>query len=540
MPEERLRILIAEDEYWTRENLRTLLDWEAYGLELLPMAVDGEDALQKLEETPADIVMTDINMPYVSGVELMQKIRAKWPHTVILVLSGYSDFEYVRQALLAGALDYLLKPIAKSRLLEVISRAAQQALSVQKERESRTRMQERLALAASTLLDRDFSQWLHDARRQELAQAAQAQFFEYEQAFSSYRLALFKIPDPSRRQGEGTFPAQGAETSHGIKELIQGLELPGKKLVVHDLYHLSHFLLISEADEGALMRTIPPLLERMEALFGAPVQAVVSRHYLSFADLRKAYDEARNAFLHAPCLAGTSLGRAGEMERRAPVQRLSPDLQRQLERAAGTQQRELFDALVEQTGLYRCAGEQWTVMELLHCASGVAWVLRHSAEAGPNAAPLLAMDNLIESLLDSVDRLDLAQTFSLLAQMEDEHFAALPVGGQSDTIRDTVRRVKEYIDLHYCDELSLRSLSERFAVDDSYLSRMFKQLVGCNLMLYLSTVRMEQAKKLIRQGTSNITEVAQMVGYGDYAYFSRVFKKLEGVSPRVYREGGKE
>lgn len=540
MPEERLRILIAEDEYWTRENLRTLLDWEAYGLELLPMATDGEDALKKLEETPADIVMTDINMPYVSGVELMQRIRAKWPHTVILVLSGYSDFEYVRQALLAGALDYLLKPIAKSRLLEVISRAAQQALSVQKERESRTRIQERLALAASMLLDRDFSQWLHDARRQELAQAAQAQFFEYEQAFSSYRLTLFKISGPAPGPGGEGYAAREAVASYGIKELIQELELPGKKLVVHDLYHLSHFLLIAEADEGALRRAIPPLLERMEALFGAPVHAVASRHHLSFGDLRKAYDETRNALLHRPCLAETSLGWVGEMERGAPVQRLSPDIQRQLERAAGMQQRELFDALVEQTGLYRCAREQWTVMELLHCVSGVAWVLRHSAEAGPAAGPLLAMDNLIESLLDSVDRLDLAQTFSLLAQMEDEHFAALPEGGQSDTIRDTVRRVKEYIDLHYWDELSLRSLSERFAVDDSYLSRMFKQLVGCNLMLYLSTVRVDQAKRLMRQGASSITEVAQMVGYSDYAYFSRVFKKLEGVSPRAYREEGKE
>ena len=122
MDDRKLRVLIADDEYWIRENMKAIIDWEALGLELLPMATDGEDALGKMEEDPADIVITDVNMPYMSGVELMQAIRQRWPSTVIVVLSGYSDFEYVHQALLAGAIDYILKPLNRSKLLEVIQR----------------------------------------------------------------------------------------------------------------------------------------------------------------------------------------------------------------------------------------------------------------------------------------------------------------------------------------------------------------------------------------------------------------------------------
>ena len=104
MNDKPLKVLAADDEYWIRENLRTIIDWQALGLELLPMAQDGEDALRKMEESPADIVITDINMPYISGVELMEQFKSRWPETAILVLSGYSDFEYVHKALLCGAL----------------------------------------------------------------------------------------------------------------------------------------------------------------------------------------------------------------------------------------------------------------------------------------------------------------------------------------------------------------------------------------------------------------------------------------------------
>lgn len=194
MENKKLRVLVADDEYWIRENMRTVIDWEALGLELLPMASDGEDALAKMQENPADIVITDINMPYLSGVELMEQLRLKWPNTAILVLSGYSDFEYVHKALLLGALDYVLKPINRSKLMEAISRATEHVLTQTRRRRERSEEQARLNLAASMVLDREFSQWLHDAKRQEKLQSVEAKLYDYESAFSSYRLVLVRLP----------------------------------------------------------------------------------------------------------------------------------------------------------------------------------------------------------------------------------------------------------------------------------------------------------------------------------------------------------
>lgn len=536
MDDRKLKVLVADDEYWIRENMKTVIDWDALGLELLPMATDGEDALGKMEKSPADIVITDINMPYMSGVELMKALRARWPNTVIVVLSGYSDFEYVHQALLAGAIDYILKPLNRSKLLEVIQRAVEQAIVQTRRRRERDEEQARLKLAASMVSDRDFSQWLHDAKRQEQLQSVEAKLFDYEMSFSSYRVLLIKLPGFMRNLGRGDLPPGVAQAVYRIKTAVEELADEGSRLVIHDLYHANHFLLVTEMDETALRSRLPQRLKEWAALSGVQPRVMISSGYFSFRDLRRAYDEVRRCLSAMPCCSGAQIGFAPEADKQTMVQRIHPDMQHQLMHAARQRQRERFEALLEQTGIYRCAQDGWTGMELLHSVNHVVWILRHLSEESMNASQLVGLDNLLELLLDAVDRLEFDQLRSLFGQLLDEYFGPAETAAQSDTIRGTVRRVREYIDAHYDEPLSLSALAQRFHVDDSYLSRMFKQQVGCNLMLYLAGTRMAQAKRLLLQKEMSITDVAQMVGYDDYAYFSRVFKRMEGKSPRAYRE----
>lgn len=536
MPNEQLRVLVADDEFWIRENLRTIIDWPAFGLELLPPAADGEDALDKMAQMPADILITDINMPYLSGVELMRHVRERWPQTVILVLSGYSDFEYVHQALLAGALDYILKPINRSKLVEALQRAIEQALQRTRERQEQAQRQTQLKMAATMVADRDFSQWLHDLKHQERFERVEARLFDYEASFSSYRVVLIKIPAFLQRLGTDALPASVAEASYRIKTIISGANADGGGLVIHDQYHTSHFLLVTEMDEPALRKRLPELLRGLEAQTGATAMAMVSESYFSFRDLRKAYDDVRRAMLARSFNGREAVGFAQATEQNAMQQRLSAELVRQLEHAAKTQQRSRFEALIAQSGLYDCAHNGWTVMELLHSVNRIAWILRHNAEDQMNPVQLMAVDNLLELLLDCVDRLALDELPSLLAQLQDEYFAVAEPSGQSDTMRQIVARARDYIDKHYSETISLSMLAKRFSIDDSYLSRTFKQQVGMNLMLYLANTRIAQAKRLLKQHALSITDVAQLVGYDDYAYFSRVFKKMEGKSPRAYRE----
>ncbi len=536
MENKKLRVLVADDEYWIRENMRTVIDWDALGLELLPMATDGEDALVKMEEYPADIVITDINMPYLSGVELMEQLRARWPNTAILVLSGYSDFEYVHKALLLGALDYVLKPLNRSKLMEAIARATEHVLTQTRRRRERSAEQEKLNLAASMVLDREFSQWLHDARHQEKLQSMEASLFDYEAAFSSYRVVLVRLPGFMQHLGEGQLPRSAAEAVYRIKMALSAAVPSGNKLVIHDLYHANHFLLITEMDEAELQCMLPDKLMQLASLSHVQPRAMVSGSYFSFRDLRKAYDEVRRCLSSMKCSDAMEIGFFASAHVQPVVQRISADMVHQLEHAARSQQREHFERLVEQIGIYRCQEENWTVMELMHSLNCITWILQHLTEESRSGEQRAALDNLQELLLSAVDSMELDQLRSLFAQLMDEYFTSADHGGGSESMRHTVQRVREYIDAHYDEAISLSTLAARFHVDDSYLSRMFKQQVGCNLMLYLASARMAQAKKLLAQKDMNITDVAQMVGYDDYAYFSRVFKRMEGKSPRAYRE----
>ena len=536
MENKKLRVLVADDEYWIRENMRTIIDWEALGLELLPMASDGEDALAKMQENPADIVITDINMPYLSGVELMEQMCLKWPNTAILVLSGYSDFEYVHKALLLGALDYVLKPINRSKLMEAISRATEHVLTQTRRRRERSEEQARLNLAASMVLDREFSQWLHDAKRQEKLQSVEAKLYDYESAFSSYRLVLVRLPGFMQHLGEGQLPQSAAEAVYKIKTMLSSMVSSGSKLVIHDLYHANHFLLITEMDEDVLSGQLPDTLAQLSVLSKVQPRAMVSGSYFSFRDLRRAYDEVRRCLSSMKCSDVMEIGFTASAQVKPMIQRIGADMMHQLEHAAKMQQRERFERLLEQTGIYRCREENWTVVELMHSVNGVTWILQHLMEESRSSEQRAAMDNLQELMLSVVDSLELDQLRSLLEQMMDECFAPMDSGSGSEGMRSTVQRVREYIDAHYDEPISLSVLAARFHVDDGYLSRMFKQQTGCNLMLYLAQVRMTQAKKLLAQKDMSITDVAQMVGYDDYAYFSRVFKRMEGKSPRTYRE----
>lgn len=121
-------VLVADDEYWIRENLRNAIDWEAHSFHFMEPAEDGEQALERVRAEAPDILISDISMPFLSGAELIELVRKEAPGTVCVALSGYSDYNFVRAAMVAGALDYLLKPITVSDLLAVLAKAVSQPI----------------------------------------------------------------------------------------------------------------------------------------------------------------------------------------------------------------------------------------------------------------------------------------------------------------------------------------------------------------------------------------------------------------------------
>ena len=131
MKKMKYKVLAADDEYWSRENLRSLISWEDYSIEFLDPACDGEEVLERIEEEKPDIILTDINMPFLSGLELLQKLQTEHPEIITIAVSGYDDFDKVKGVFVSGGLDYILKPVGKEELVKILTKA----LGILEERE---------------------------------------------------------------------------------------------------------------------------------------------------------------------------------------------------------------------------------------------------------------------------------------------------------------------------------------------------------------------------------------------------------------------
>ena len=154
---EKIRVLAADDEYWSRENLRNLLPWQEYGMEFLEPACDGEEVLERMEEERPDILLTDINMPFMDGLDLLARMQKEYPDVITVAVSGYDDFEKVKGTFLSGGIDYLLKPVGREDLEQVIQKVTD-LLEKQKRQKEQEQMQDvRKKRTQSYLADGMFS-----------------------------------------------------------------------------------------------------------------------------------------------------------------------------------------------------------------------------------------------------------------------------------------------------------------------------------------------------------------------------------------------
>lgn len=531
------KVLAADDEYWIRENLQSLLDWPKYSFQFLEPAVDGEDALRKVREDKPDILITDINMPFLSGTQLIQKVKSECPDTVILALSGYSDFEYVHDALVAGAVDYLLKPIAKDDLLKVLGKAVDIITSCKEKQQEWAQAKEELRLASSAMMDRELSQLIHRTTDENLHAKVQQLCSEYELKFADFTLVVFRTANLSRIQKLAN-EANPEYVIFSLKELISVYIVGDTHLLFNYSLKTNEFILITNMENQKLELACKEIISALQQKTGYGVTVTFSQQYFSFSDdIRMAYNEAKLAQMTRPYNNSSVIIHYHEIQNRNIKKRMSIEEEKQLAFAVQADKRDLFEQVVfQQIRFFDCGKNSWNYAEVHQTADSIAWILRGAGTTTGRSKQMLTLDNLTELLLQAVDNFELDEVHSVLEQMMDEVFSTAKSVGKNETVRDIVLQVQAYVNENYSERLSLSALAKRFAVEESYLSKAFKAGTGDNLMLYIAKTRMEHAKKYINQDRLSLTEISQLVGYDDYAYFNRVFRKVNGVSPREFKE----
>lgn len=533
MEKEIFKVLIADDEYWTREKLRSMIDWSRYSLCCLEPAADGEEVLSRLEGEGADILITDINMPFMNGVELLQVIHEKYPHIITFVVSGYDDFQYVKDTFMAGSINYLVKPITKIDLVSALSKAFKIISARRDDARQREKQKMQLLKAASLLQDREFSQLLE----REDSSFTPIVTMNNHMDFAGMSLMLVKIHDM------GSLARQyGHDMTHlscSVKKEIRRCLKSDAPFVFNHIYRPNEFAIISEFDNRELMERAGYMMIQLKPLFLSPLTIMISGHSYSMDSIHEAYIQNISMLMTraytpedmilVPERSGVSKGSQNISSRFGDMQ------VKELKGLIKQKNRSAIENLVfKRTGLAACAAERWEYLEVRQTVRRILNTFSETLGTAMQPEETAVLENMINM---SDRTIELLNVDSLCDAIRDVIDYAMSVGREetSRTVSDIIRRAAAYIDENYNEDLSLSALAKQSGMESTYFSRTFRQETGENLMLYITRKRMENARTYIRESDISLTEIAFMVGYDDYAYFSRVFRKTYGKSPRDYR-----
>ncbi len=296
MKSKMYKVLAADDEYWSRENIRSLLPWEEYSITFLEPACDGEEVLERITAEQPDILMTDINMPFMNGLEMLARIHTEYPDLITVAISGYDDFEKVKGVFLSGGIDYLLKPVGKEELIQVLSKAfgilEERRIKARKDQDAR----DQEYLLSSYLEDSEYSALLsgklYGGKETQPHVSSTRMFSEV----STVMVKFYDIVEITAANGHNS-----SQTSREIKAKLRALFGGSGNILAFNYYSkMTEFLLAGNADPAQLSRFADRVLKEFpEAEYG-PVSVVVHEQASSLDDIGTVYREMIAALMERP------------------------------------------------------------------------------------------------------------------------------------------------------------------------------------------------------------------------------------------------
>lgn len=520
------KVFLVEDEIVAREGIRENVDWKSVGFEFCGEAPDGEIALPLIETTQPDVLITDIKMPFMDGLQLCKIIREHMPWVKIIILSGHDEFEYAQSAVKLGVTEYLLKPVSVRDLHDVLVRVADVLDLERNERESLKRLKDQ-ANDSLVLLRDKFLPRLVMGGVSSVEAIEQSQKLGLNIIANYYLVVLIKI-----ELCENSLPFDYQDYQR-VERIVTGLVgmHPDVFLAQKDMEEL--ILLIKGDSPDQLNQEgifLADLIERevvekttctLTIGLGSPQQRLGDIHH-SFAEALVKIRGATNESL--PLDSGVG----GDQ-----IERIKLDqsvLEHYLKSGTAQDFDEFFDAYLKSIGeaaLRSHLVKHYIFIDIILTAA------QFVSDMEGNVDQVIPDIHHVEKLLAKVKSIDqvreeIRKIFSATLAFRDNQ-----VDNQQARI---VLQAKTHIDGSFSDSgLSLKQVAAQVNLSPSHFSVVFSQEMGETFRDYLTRIRIERAKELLRTTNLKCYEVAYQCGYNDPHYFSSIFKKNVGLPPQRFR-----
>ena len=529
---EEYKVLLVDDEEEIRTGISRKINWAALGFSLVGEAGNGEEALELAEQLRPDLVLTDIKMPFMDGLELCRRLRQSLPAAKLVVFSGFDDFEYARQSVGMGVSEYILKPINALELSEVLTKLRRQLDKQRLERRDMETLRRRYEESLPVLRELFYTRLLSGQLRPDQVRDRAARYeIDLPAGLWAAVLVHADLPDDQRDELVLLSVQSFLEEHFALEGCAARTVLFGDAVA----------LLVQLGGTDRLY----PLLEELERL------SLLSQSYLGLSltagaglpcqgaeELHRSMEGARAA-LDYRALTGGRVIYIGDLEPQPSAElTFEEEDQRQLSAAVklGTpeQVEQVVLSLMErlkQTGLTLSQCHLF-LLELVTC------LVRLTRSGGVTVEAVFGAN-----FTGAVSISDFSSLEELGRWLGERCLKLHDLMGQrrTDSAGRLVEQAKEYIAGHYSDEnLSVEALCSHIHLSPTYFSTLFKREMGMSFTAYVTQVRMDEAERLLRETDEKTYRVAERTGYSDPNYFSYVFKRRFGVSPSKFRTGQRQ
>lgn len=540
-----IKVFLVEDEMVIRRGIKNSIDWEKEGYIFCGEASDGELAYPMIIKEKPDILITDIRMPFMDGLELCKLVKKELPNIKILILSGYDEFDYAKEAIRLGVTEYLLKPISSGKLLEALNGVSE---SIRREKEDKDlvrKYMEEMRENTEHEKQKFFEQMI--AGNLSMADALETgKKYEMNLSAGMYNLLLFRftLGEENRKSGELLGEAEYAiekltERLEYVFEFQRGVEGWAFLLMADNEEQMSERVKELSKDLEEIMKNYSTIayfggigqpvarLRELEESFREAERALAARftmelnRIISVEDIRMAQN--------VDTLDDIEITSFGEIEKTRTM------LEKFLNNGAEDEIDEFVDVYINELSeenLKSVLMRQYIIMD--------AYIVMMSfcEKIEGIEGEMQAQSEELKNSMKTIQTLEEIKNYIRMLLKK--------IIGVRDTISgrrysDIIEIAKDQIRKTYMsDEISLNTIAAEVGMSPSYFSSIFSKEMGKTFVEYLTEIRMDRAKELLMCSSMKTSEIGYEVGYKDPHYFSYIFKKTQNCTPKEFRARGKE
>lgn len=529
-----LKVVITDDEKIQLESLVEFIRWADFGMEVVGCASDGMKALDLIQKHCPDILITDVRMPRMSGLELSKKAKEILPEIKIIIISGYEEFEYARSAVDLNAYAYILKPIDIDSMeaeLKKISSVCFQDITMKKEIAG---IKEKLEESKPLLIDKFLKDMLNGLLNDETIIRQRTEYLGVRLPDSKYFAVLFQVEDSKLLNlNENEKQLFTMDFYNYIENICSSINYS----IVIPLNEFEYVLILSINDECGsqdIITIVDHIREELGKRYLQKITIGVSNIKEGDTSFHEAYKEAE-----ATSRQKFYLGKGKNIYYMdITLQGNNPILLEEMYNKLILHVEIGNIAVVEETldYIFNAMSGSRSIDELdvkAFCYRMVGDIYRILYTLKENVSAIFGEEHILWQKIGRFDTIPDVWQWMKNIIIEVTRFIYTRQSGKNSNAVNTIR---EILDTRYIEHITIEDLAKKVFLTPNYISNIFKESVGDSVIDYLTKVRMKHAARLLSDPVLKIYEVAEAVGFANNSYFANVFKGMYGVTPKEYRE----